>query len=287
MRHLAISLSLLLAGCSEPALLSGVVKKEVAPAEFFPAADAVAEDAAAAEPQIAYRYTRSYRAETDGITDLQARHIAACEALGTTGCQIIEQRLADSREGQASVLLLSVNAKRARALLADLDKLVEASGGQISERAINAENLGTRIVDTEARLRAKQALADRLLAIIRNRSGSIKDVVAAEQAFAEAQGDLESARAELALMRRQVARSEISLSYRAPAGIWNAFNQALRPALDESGMLFSVSLAMLLRFVVAVVPWLLALGLPLWLLLRRRRARKAASDKPPHDTSAA
>lgn len=286
MRVLALLAALVLVGCGakeDSGVTADVAMPAMEVAQLKEEAPAPAADLAA--PQIAYSYTRRYRTPVDGIPALQSRHIALCEQAGKAVCHILSQRVSEADAGQDSQLELSVTAEKARALLASLDKAVAGGGGDVVASGIEAQDLGTRIVDTEARLRAKQALVDRLLVIIRSRTGSIKDVVAAEQAFAEAQGDLESAQAELALMRRQVARSTITLTYAAPAGVRSSFNETLRPAFDDAGTLLGESLATLLRFLIVGLPWLVIIGLPAGLLWRRRQARKAASDKPPHDVS--
>lgn len=297
MRFVAVLLALVLVGCGQQQ--SMLVKKEQAesgpnfamvdgaPADNLPPFAPLAADADLAAPQIAYRYSRRYRAPADGIAALQARHIALCDQAGRSVCHILSQRVAEAEAGQDSELALSVSAGKARTLLDSLDKAVAGQGGDVVASGAAAEDLGARIVDVEARMRAKQALVDRLLAIIRSRTGSIKDVVAAEQAFADAQGDLEAAQADLARMRREVARSTITLTYAAPAGVRSSFNETLRPAFDDAGMLLGESLAALLRFLILGLPWLVAIGLPLRWWWRRRQARKVKSDKAPHDSTAA
>lgn len=303
MRRFALIAAVLLVGCGQKGAELAAVKSEAAHYEAAPAVEAMPEEAAPptdfgptgspdtaaqlAAPQIAYSYTRRYRTPVDGIAALQARHIALCDKAGRAACHILSQRIAEADSGEQSQLELSVAANKANDLLAALDKAAAGNGSEMVASGIEAEDLGTRIFDVEARLRAKQALVDRLLVIIRSRTGSIKEVVAAEQAFAEAQGDLEAAQAELALMRRQVARSTITLDYAAPAGVRSSFTEGLRPAFDDAGALLGESLAALVRFLIVGLPWLVVIGLPLGWLWRRRRARKAASDKPPHDMTAA
>lgn len=288
MRRVLMAMVLLVGACAErperatdDAVPSSIMA-EMAPAEA-PASEPP--QAAVVTPQIAYSYERRYRAPTNGIAALQAGHVAACARLGAGNCHVLSQRL--SSGDLASELVLSVVASKAQALLGTLDRQVEAGDGEVLASATEAEDLSAQIVDVEARLRAKRALADRLLAIIRSRSGSIKDLVAAEQAFAEAQADLEAAQAELALMRKRVARSTVTLSYAAPASARGSFNDTLRPAFDQAGALLGESLAALFSFAIIALPWLLLIGLPLGWWWRRRRARKAAGDKPPHGAPAA
>jgi glycine cleavage system regulatory protein len=277
---------LLVAACGEreQAAEDAIPVYNIEAASAEPAADSPSQSPLVA-PQIAYSYERRYRSPSNGIAALQAGHIAECRQLGAGACHVLEQRLTDG--DSASALKLSVEATKAQTLLGTLDRQVEAKDGEVVARFTEAEDLSTQIVDVEARLRAKQALADRLLAIIRSRSGSIKDLVAAEQAFAEAQADLEAAQAELALMRGRVARSTITLMYFAPATARASFNDTLRPAFDQAGALLGESLAALLRFVILALPWALVIGLPLRWWWRRRRARKAASDKPPQGAASA
>lgn len=289
MRRVLVAMLLLVAACGEREQLAtekadslNVLTFDKPPAEA-PAAEPP--QTALVTPQIAYSYERRYRSPANGVVALQAGHIAACTKLGAGNCHLLSQRLSSGES--ASELALSVVATKAQTLLRTLDSQVESADGDVVASATEAEDLSTQIVDVEARLRAKRALADRLLAIIRSRSGSIKDLVAAEQAFAEAQADLEASQAELALMRTRVARSTITLTYAAPATASASFNDTLRPAFDQAGAWLGESLAALVRFAILALPWLLLIGLPLRWWWQRRRGLKAAGDKPPHGAPAA
>jgi Domain of unknown function (DUF4349) len=188
MRALFMLSALLLASCGEKGMVSASNESaDAAPVEALMVKEEAAPGQAdAAAPQIAYRYSRRYRTPTDGIAALQDRHVALCEQAGKGACHVLSQRIAEAATGQDSELMLSVTASKARTLLLGLDKAVEGNGGDVVASGTEAEDLGTRIVDVEARLRAKQALVDRLLVIIRSRTGGIKDGSSASRAEPDA-----------------------------------------------------------------------------------------------------
>lgn len=221
------------------------------------------------EPQIAYSYTYGYRLASGSIDAAQAKHVALCDKLGKQRCRIGSMRRSSSEgEFTEAALTLFVDAKIARPFGADLDKTVASEGGENSDRGIQAEDLSKQIIDTGARIKAKQALADRLLNLIQNKSGSVADLVAAERAFADAQEELDAARSSIADLRGRVAMSQIEISYasRNPSG--NGFMRPIREAFASAGQGLGGSVGALVTFVVVALPWVLVLSALLWLKRR-------------------
>jgi hypothetical protein len=220
------------------------------------------------EPQIAYRYGYSYRLPADRIDEVQRAHVALCDELGTARCRIenMERASGQGDYGSAS-LTLRVDSGIAREFGDRLDAAASDADGESSGRTIQAEDLSRQIVDTEARIRAKQALADRLLTVIQNRAGTVGELVEAERAFAQAQEELDSARTWLAEMRRRVAMSVVTInyqSYRPESGFWSPVSDAL----SSSGQLLGMSLAAVIAFVVMILPWALMIIILIWILRR-------------------
>jgi hypothetical protein len=221
------------------------------------------------EPQIAYSYTYGYRIAAGSIDAVQARHISLCDKLGKARCRIGSMRRSSSDgEFTEAALTLFVDAKVARPFGAELDKAVAVEGGESSDRGIQAEDLSKQIIDTDARIKAKQALADRLLTVIQNRSGTVADLIAAERAFADAQEELDAARSSIADLRGRVAMSQIEISYasRNPSG--NGFMRPVREAFASAGQGLGSSVGALVTFVVVALPWILLFSALLWLKRR-------------------
>lgn len=215
-------------------------------------------DQQAALPQIAYTYTVGYRTAADTVVGLQRRHIALCDQLGPARCRIVSMSrdTADDGAPQGALTVL-VEARIARAFQDRLDTAAAGSGGRVSSRGIKAEDLSKQIVNTSAKVRGKEALADRLVQLLKARNGKVGELVEAEKAYAQTEEELDAARSWLAQMRGRVAMSEIDINY---AGVVPVNRSAWKPvgdALADAGEVVGGSLAKLLTFLLSALPWLL------------------------------
>ncbi|MES2288421.1 MAG: DUF4349 domain-containing protein [Pseudomonadota bacterium] len=272
---LVLAVSLALTACSKSeqshALKDLDVMEMKAPAVM--ATDAV--DAAAAspaipqaEPQIAYSYTYGYRVGSGEIDAVQAKHVALCDKLGRLRCRIATmQKSSVDGEFSNATLQLMVDAKIARAFGAELDTAVSDAGGEASDRGIQAEDLSKQMVDTQARITAKQALADRLLTLIKTGGGKVGDLVEAERAFADAQEELDAARSNMAEMQGRVALSKVEITYTS-RNAGGGFTRPIREAFAEGGRTMGWSIGALVTFVIVVAPWVALLTLLLWIKRR-------------------
>lgn len=227
----------------------------------------------ASAPQIAYSYRHGYRLDPGGIPAAQRRHTAMCDALGPTRCRIasLTRDTGDGRFVTAG-LSLFVDARIARPFGDRLDAAVTGAGGEVSSRGIEAEDLSKQIVDTAARVRGKQALSDRLLLLLQNRTGKVGELVEAERAYASAQEELDAARSMLAEMRGRIAMSKVDIEYSSTAPVGGGAWLPVRDSLAEGGQLLGWSIAALIRFALILLPW--ALLVAVLVAIGRRRGWK-------------
>ena len=280
MRYLTLSMPLLLAlmACGQPEH-SKLFDREVLDVKASDAAAdsmSAVEDAdgggstpiPAAEPQIAYSYSYGYRIGSGEIDAVQAKHVALCDKLGKLRCRIatMQKSSVDGEFSNASLSLM-VDAKIARQFGAELDRAVSDSGGEASDRGIEAEDLSKQMIDTQARIDAKQALADRLLTLIKTGGGKVGDLVEAERAFSDAQEELDAARSNMAEMKGRVALSKVEISYqsRNPSG---GFLRPVRMAFASGGQMMGASIGALIAFLIIIVPWVAMIAFLLWLKRR-------------------
>ena len=243
--------------------------------QSFDAADSVAADASesvsipTSTPQIAYSYTYGYRLSDGEIGGVQQKHVALCEQMGVAHCRVSAMKR-DSNDGEFvnASLTLEVDAKQIKPFSAALDKAVGDSDGEATNRSTAAEDLSKQMVDTAARIKAKQALADRLMVLLQNRNGKVGELVEAERAFAQAQEELDAARTWMAEMQQRVGMSNIVITYqsRTPSGsgLW----RPIRDSVASVGQTLGGSVGTLVSFVAAILPWLLALTGLIWLFRR-------------------
>lgn len=224
---------------------------------------------AAMSPQIAYNYQATYRVGGEESATVQDRHIALCRRLGPGRCRLLKSSTGAAGDRNVYVddqTLLLVDARLAAAFNRELDAIAEAGGATVLNKQVETEDVTKQVIDTDARVRAKQALADRLFNLIRTGGGKVGDLVEAERAYAAAQEELEAARGALAMLRQRVRMSQVTITYtrEAAGGALAPVRDSLRSAGDTLG----TSLGALLTFAVAAAPWLLIMAGLVW--LRRR-----------------
>ncbi|GGD73688.1 hypothetical protein GCM10010990_24130 [Croceicoccus mobilis] len=244
------------------------------------AADAGTSPIAVSLPQIAYVYDYGFRLASDAIAPLQMRHADLCEAQGPSICRIIDMRQ-HGMEGDyaGGSLTLSVAASRARAFGTQLSQMAEGSGGEQISSTISGEDLSKRIVDTEARLRARTVLRDRLLEVLQTRRGTVRELVEAERSVAQVNEEIDQAQSWLAEMKGHVAFSRVSITYSSGAPVSGGFTAPVRAALASISGILGVIVAGLITLATIALP----LGLIGWLgwltvrLLMRWRAASSAA----------
>jgi hypothetical protein len=237
-------------------------------------ADPAAPRVDVALPRLAYSYTLGYSLAAADLPATMTAHVERCAAMGPARCRLIaEERATGDGDYLSGRLQFDVAAGEARAFADALDRSVADAGGSPRERKVEAEDLSRLMIDTQARIAAKQALAERLTELIRRRDGTVGELVEAERAFAEAQGELESARALMAEMERRVAMSRVSANYRSTAPVGAAAGRPIAEALASAGQTLGSSLATAIMVLIAALPWV-AIGLAaVWLVRRWRRGR--------------
>lgn len=277
-----VSLALLAGGCSK-SIEGDNAAPTAAEVKHEPAStNAAKEDRAAGEtikvsvPQIAYAYRYLFKMPGDAIAAMQDRHLQMCDELGPARCQVLgmQRAVGDSSSAEGSVTLM-VEARAARGFGSALSRAVLQSGGEQSDSSIEAEDLSKQMVDTEARLRAKQALADRLMTLLKTRSGPVADLVAAEKAVADVQEEIDAAQSWLADARGRVAMSRLELGYQERSG---GFLAPLRHSASGLAAFFGQSLGMLLTLFATLLPWAAAGGLIYWVVRYIRRRFRSAEE---------
>lgn len=234
-------------------------------------------------PQIAYVYGFTFRLPRDQMARTQERHLQLCEQLGSSRCRVRKmERSAGEGDYANGALSLSVAAPLARLFGDRLASAVSQAGGETADRSIDAEDLSKQIVDTDARIRTKEALVRRLTVLLDNRSGNIAQAVEAERAINQAQEELEQARAWVAQMRLRVAMSTIAIRYESSGTLGVGFVEPLSDSFRVMGSLLGRSLAALIQLLALLLPWLL-LGVIIWYGVAR--ARRFLQSQRPHAIS--
>ncbi|WP_230772566.1 DUF4349 domain-containing protein [Sphingomonas sp. Leaf4] len=219
--------------------------------------------------QVAYSYTVRYAFDRPGVAAVQGQQLALCRKLGPTRCLVVSSTLNDPGSDEHVVTdeaVLLIDARQAEAMMRRFDAIADAGGARRALRSVEAEDVTRQMIDAEAAVRAKQALAERLLTIIRSGNGKVGELVEAEQAYAKTNEELEAAKATRATLAQRVAMSRLAISYAfndLPGG-----SSPVAASIATAGDTLSSSVAALVTFLVAALPWVVV-GVPLLWGLRR------------------
>ena len=214
------------------------------------------------------------------VADVARAREAALQRAKTLGGWVADQSEHRDEDGRlTAALTLRLPADRFDAGQASLRDL-----GTVQRCHLETEDVSRAWVDREARLKVKRAAAQRLRELLLQKSASLKDVLAAEQALVRLTEEIESLESVHRLQARQVAYATLDLQLEGPQPV--VARSATGPLTrfgDQLITRLSASLAVLGLFLTALAPWvLLAWGLRS-LILRRRRA--APLPEVPHGSA--
>ena len=289
-RNIVLLTAALLTACSRPAPpMRMVAEDRMAAVDLADAPPREAgSHAAVAGPRIAYSYSITYAFERRTVAQVQGQQLALCRQLGPARCLVVKSTLSAAGPDDHIVTdqaVLLVDARLAGKMNQRLDALAVSGGAKLANRQVEAEDVTQQVIDTDARVRAKQALAERLLAIIKSGKGKVGELVEAERAYATTQEELDAARGEQAALSQRVAMSRVTIDYSfddTPGG-----RSPVRASLAMAGDTLAKSVAALVTAIVAALPWLIAGAIAVALLRWVRRKlgwrwpRRARNGAPP------
>lgn len=232
------------------------------------------------EQYIAYSHSLGLRLPKGGVEAMMEAHTEACRTIGTATCIVVNSNIYNSNEDYVSGNL-SIRAKPEwiETFLAAVADATEEAGGEITSRSTRAEDLTRTIIDTSSRLDAQKTLQSRLQGLLERRDGELGDLLQIERELARVTGEIESIEAQLKALRLRVSMSSLDISYetRVPAFSGSRSNP-LGEALGDFFFDFSAALASVITAFAVGLPWLILIGIFLWIWLKliwpRIRKRK-------------
>ena len=167
-------------------------------------------------------------------------------------------------------------------------QLGEKAGGKVLQFKQSGQDVTEEFLDLEAHIKTKKALEDQFLVIMRS-ANKVADALEVLRQIAEVRGEIEQMEGRRRFLANQSALSTITLALHTPApvmltsspkGFWHQVKQAFANGVDNAlGIVLGV-----IQFVLLMIPILVLIVLPLWLVflwLRKRmswgRVKEATS----------
>jgi hypothetical protein len=224
------------------------------------ASSQVNQSASNAGRRVAVTHAFSLRLPSSEVEAVQQRHLAECRKLG---CTVLNTHLDRSNEGR-------VNARCSIRIAPDAYQafvtIIQAPPVEVVTHSESADDRTVPMLDIEKRLEVKSALRDRLAAMLRDPGAkSTSDLVALEKELAQVQGDIESATAQRDQLRTITETVRVDISYSGRATVVAGIDLSpVKQAVNGAGRTAVTSLATLISFLAAVVPWLPLIALLIW-----------------------
>lgn len=226
-------------------------------------------------PGVAFNYRYAFRMPAERISEVQEQHAAACEKLGLDRCRItgMRYRLINDRDIEA-MLAFRLDPTLARQFGKQGIEAVGAAEGMLVDSEISGRDVGSEIGETD---RGNAQLRDELERVERElrRSG----LKASERVELQAQAE----RLRQTLRANQTTQSERRESLASTPMVFQYGSGNLAPgfdsrpsiqaALEQAGANFVDGVALLLVFLLTLLPWGLAVALVAWIYRRFLRKR--------------
>lgn len=235
------------------------------------------------EQYIAYSHSMGLTLPKGGVDPMMAAHTQACRAAGTSTCIVINSNVYSQEEDYASGnLSLRATPAWIDQFMSSVESDASAAGGEVTQRSTRAEDLTRQIIDTGARLDAQKTLQARLLSLLERRDGELGDLLQIERELARVTGDIESIEAQLKTLRLRVSMSSLDLNYQTKVPAFSGSREnPLGVAFGDFFYNLSSAIAAVITAFAVGLPWILLLGLFLWIWLKliwpRLRGRKKQS----------
>jgi hypothetical protein len=214
-------------------------------------------------------YTGSITIRVDNVVEAADRAVTIATGLG--GIVGGDRRTLDEGRSEAQ-LVLRVPADKFSAALSELARQL----GEEESRSVQTEDVTEAMIDLDTRLATQRASVERVRALLA-RARTIGEVVSIEGELTRREAELASLELRKERMADQVALSTITVILRGPEA------PGEQPKEPDTGFIaglkagwkgFVTSVNVVLTVAGTLLPWLLAIGLPVWFvfwLLRRRR----------------
>ena len=193
-----------------------------------------------------------------------------------------QQSTSDTQSTTRDTVVMSVRVPSAR--FNDALDAVRGSVSRVVSESVKGQDVTEEFIDVEAQLKAKKALEEQFMTIMRQANG-ISEALNVQRQLAEVRGEIERIEGRKRFLANQSSLSTIKIRVQTPKA-FAATSAGIGPRISEafaSG--FDVAMTFILgviTFVVAALPFALLVGLPSFVfiryVLRRQEGARSVTD---------
>jgi hypothetical protein len=239
---------------------------------------AVAQDTSRRQGEhLAYEHTISIELSKAALSSRIGEIQAECAKDKQFGCTLLDVSMRSSGDVPSGNIQM-------RLAPGGVDLFVRnaSKDGEVTSRSTHAEDLSEPVTDTERQLSLLTTHRDRLKGFMKDKSLKVDQVIAVSKELASVQTQIEALNAAELNLHRRIDTELLILNFSVPWQTAQAQRTPIRDAIGSFGSDFTDAVAQVIRFLAALVPWLLivAPGLILlrlfWRMIGRWLARREA-----------
>lgn len=237
--------------------VSDMAESAPAPAEPSGAADANM------RKYIALRHHLIVESDIKGLEAAYKATLTQCQQLG---CQLLSANFSKKTETNdpQGYIAARVPPKNVDALISGL-----SGKGEVIQHNQDSEDKTDQVVDVEARLKNLTALRDRLTTLLNNHDGKLNDILQVEREIANTQSEMDSLSTQRKILAQETDLVAVDITFQPKRTFTQgAASSPIMEALRDAGRVFSESIATIITFVAAILPWFVVI-IPGFFLLRR------------------
>jgi hypothetical protein len=168
---------------------------------------------------------------------------------------------------------------------------IRATATRVLQEKITGQDVTEEFIDLEARIKNQKALEAQFIEIMK-RAGKVEDALEVQRQLADVRTEIEKLEGRKRFLENQASLSTITLTMQSPTQIVNAvgFWYSIRSAFADGVDVAAAIIFFLIRAVVALLPLLIFIVLPLGLIARlvsRRVRRQRLARQREEDIEAA
>jgi len=219
--------------------------------------------------------------ETDKPEDAQQKITSIAESKGGFVVES-QQSSSDARSGTRDTVTMTVRvpAEKFNEALEEIRK----TASRVRVETVKSDDVTEEFIDIEAQLKAKKALEAQFLEIMK-RADTVEDALNVQRQLAGVRGEIEKIEGRKRFLENQASLSTIKIRLQTPTALTansEGFGYRLKDAFGDGLDAALTFILGLVSFVIAILPFLILIVLPIYLViryvLRRRGKEKTARD---------
>lgn len=234
-------------------------------------------ESASPAKSLAYEHSVQIELPKDLLSARLAEARSACESRKDLACTVLDVSYGTEYEVPEGRL-------RMRLAPEGVDSVIEiaAKGGRITSRSTHGEDLATPIADTDRELSLLTTHRDRLGEFLKRKDLNVDQVINLSKEISSTQTQIDSLNTQKANLQRRIDTELLAISFSPPKGEYAAGQTPIMDAIRSFGENFKEAVAQVIRFVAALLPWLVILvpGLVLLRLFWRWMSRWLGRREP-------